>query len=398
MNILLLAKKPPYPSRDGESIAVMQMARGFANHGHQVTILYQNTDKHHFPVEDIPAEDADGIRFEAVSIHARISTAGIIKNLFTSEPYHVQRFRSHAYQEKVRALTDTQHFDIIQAEGLYLVQYLLRLPKKNNTLYIYRSHNLEHEIWQNVADNSTNPLKKLYLRMQAGRLRSYEVALLKGGIDGVVPISTADALYYKQVAPALPVHHAPTGMETGDPATAVRGKGLYFIGGLDWLPNREGLRWFMEEIWPIVYKAMPQLQLEIAGRNAPDDFASDLPEGIFFNGEVPDANAFALEKAICVVPLLSGSGMKIKIVEALAAGKAVVTTSKGAKGMPEGMDAHLHIADTPADFAALIIRLAGDPDATHEKGMLGQQYVMHTLANSAIAGRLIQFYQTLQRR
>lgn len=394
MRLLLLTKKPPYPARDGEAIAIFQMAKGLAELGHEVTILYMNTGKHHFPATEIPP--VPGITFVDVDVRAGISPIGALRNLLGNDPYHVDRFASRRFSETMRRLDDEQHFDVIQAEGLYLVQYLHQLSPDTRATRIYRSHNLEFEIWENVAAHQFNRFKKNYLQIQAKRLKEYELRVLGDGIDGILPISTVDTGYYKTKVPRIPSMHVPTGMDIpGERPGNSWGKDVYCIGGLDWLPNIEGLYWFFEAVWPRIREMLPEAHMHLAGRNAPKHFAETLPEGVTFYGEVPDAQAFAADKAVCVVPLLSGSGMKIKIAEAMAVGKVVVTTYKGAEGMPEGMDLHLYVADDPMEFAQLVVALLISPEATHDKGIDAQGYMLRNLSNSAIAERLTHFYQTL---
>lgn len=394
MRILLLAKKPPYPARDGEAIAIGQMAKGLADLGHAVTLLYMNTAKHHFPAAEIPP--MYGVTFISHEVRAGIGAIGALRNLLGTKPYHVDRFFSKSFKDKVLTLDAEHHFDVIQAEGLYLVQYLPLSGTDSVAKRIYRSHNLEFEIWQNVADHQFKKFRKRYLQIQANRLKSYELEVLKTHVDGVLPISTVDTGYYQTLMPKLACMHAPTGMEIpGASPNLVTGHDIYCIGGLDWLPNIEGLYWFFEAVWPKIKAMLPEATMHLAGRNAPKHFGEALPEGVKFYGEVPDAVAFAADKAVCVVPLLSGSGMKIKIAEAMAVGKVVVTTYKGAEGMPEGMDLHLYVADDPMEFAQLVTGLLLSPESTSDKGLDAQRYMMRNLSNSAIAERLIDFYQTL---
>jgi glycosyltransferase involved in cell wall biosynthesis len=353
-----------------------------------------NTAKHHFPAADIPA--TSGITFIAVDVRAGISPVGALRNLMGKKPYHVDRFASKRFHEKILQLDAQEHFDVIQAEGLYLVQYLQNLGPDCRASRMYRSHNLEFEIWDNVAEHQFNRFKKWYLKLQAKRLKEYELEALSNCVDGIIPISTVDTGYYKTKVARIACMHAPTGMEImGQRPGAAWGKDIYCIGGLDWLPNIEGLYWFFEAVWPRIREMLPEAKMHLAGRNAPKHFAESLPEGVTFYGEVPDAQAFAADKAVCVVPLLSGSGMKIKIAEAMAVGKVVVTTYKGAEGMPEGMDLHLYVADDPIEFAQLVVALLLSPESTHDKGIDAQGYMVRNLSNTAIAERLTHFYQTL---
>ncbi len=398
MRILLLAKKNPFPAKDGEAIAVLQMAKGLADAGCAVTVLYMNTPKHSCAAEDIPADLRERIRFYAVAVNNAVSVAGGLKSLVQPQPYHVTRFYSADFENLLLQLVQQNAFDIIQAEGLYLVQYFKQLRKYTQAKFIYRSHNIEAEIWENIADNTNNTIKKWYLHSQAKKLLHYEKHAAKFA-DAIVPIATADTLFYKQHFLQIPVHHAPTGVELNDAVqfeNAINTRALYFIGGLDWLPNVEGLQWFIEHVFPSVQQQFPEITLHIAGRNGGKMWEQLNNAQIIYHGEVDDAAAFASDKFICIVPLLSGSGMKIKIIEAMQLGKPVVTTLKGAKGMPDGIENHIYIANDATQFVQLLQQLLSHTEQAQLAAKKAQQFVLNNLSHREIANHLIHFYETLQ--
>lgn len=396
MHILLLSKKNPYPERDGEAIAIMQLAKGLAQNGAKVSVLYMNTPKHHFSVSEIPSELTQLINFYAVNVDNAITPIGAFKNLFTGTPYHVQRFYSSSYLATLQQLISTNHFDIIQAEGLYLTQYFNLIPKSENTRFVYRSHNIESEIWGNIAANNSNMIKKWYLQIQAKKLAQYEHNIPQN-IDAIVPISIADYQYYQQITKTIPLHHTPTGIELNqvEVSASVDFNTLYFLGGLDWLPNIEGLEWFIRDVFPIILTAAPATTLHIAGRNGDNRWKQIPRQQIIYHGEVENAQKFAADKYICIVPLLSGSGMKIKIIEAMHLGKPVVTTQKGAKGMPTGTELHFYIAADAQQFADTVIELLQSPEKVLQKTKLAQQFVDDTLSHLSITQTLIHFYQKI---
>lgn len=400
MHVLLLAKKNPYPDRDGEAIAVLQMAKGLAEAGCEVSVLYMNTPKHHCAVTEIPAALRKKITFYAVEVNNAVTAVGAIQSLVQRIPYHVNRFYSVDFKNKLLQLVQQHSFDIIQAEGLYLVQYFTALRIHTHAKLIYRSHNIEAEIWQNIGDNSAQNIKKWYLRKQAKKLLQYEKQITQF-IDAIVPIATADAIFYKQLNTTMPVHHAPTGVQlsaTVAESATINYNTLYFIGGLDWLPNVEGLQWFIHQVFATIQQQFPNVILHIAGRNGSNNWQQLNNTQIIYHGEVDDAAAFASDKYICVVPLLSGSGMKIKIIEAMHLGKPVITTQKGAKGMPDGIAAHIYIAHDAAQFITLLQQLLNNNNEAILNAKKAQQFVINTLSNRQIANQLIQFYQTLQQQ
>jgi len=392
MQILLLAKKPPYPTHDGEAIGVMQLAQGLADQGFKVHILYLNTGKHSYPPEKIPDT---GIQYHAVDHKAEVTLTGLFRSIFTRLPYHVTRFFSLKMVEKAEELARAIQFDIIQAESLYTIQCLLAI-RGYKGLRIYRSQNREFKIWKSLSEHSGNPLKRWYLGVQAKKLRTFENKI-SGQMDAILPVSTVEAEEYRNAQPSVPQHYAPTPVDIPQEEFPT-GDGLYFIGGLDWLPNQEGLRWFLKEVWPLVHAKFPHEKFHIAGRNAPHGFAATLPAGIVFHGAVPDAMAFSSDKRICIAPLLSGGGMKIKILEAMACGKPVVSTSKGAEGMPPGIADRIKIADSPMEFLRELTSYIEHASAARNDGKAARSFITENYSRKAVSAGVSAFYKTLLTR
>lgn len=423
MHILIVAKKPPYPARDGEAIAIRQMVKGLKQAGNTVFLLYLNTEKHRANEQDV-ANDL-GISVHAIEALTQATNFGALRNLLSDLPYHVERFAITELSAAIYTHLKTYPDTILQCEGLFtLVSAYVALvglhtgeakityfvpdraaavappvlpqPAQKQPLFVYRSHNLEFEIWRDLAKNTRGKLKKRYFEIQSKRLEAFERHILRE-VHAILPISRADAQWYTENRPEKPLYYAPTGMDMRPLAEIpVKAESLYFIGGMDWLPNLEGLLWFKEKVWPILQSASAAITFEYAGRNAPVDFATQWPAGCTFHGEVPDADAFAADKAICIVPLLSGSGMKIKIAAAMAAGKMVVTTSKGAAGLPEGMEKFICIADSPEAFAQAILQGINNPGYARTLGLEAREFVHQHLNNPKLGMQLTQFYQTLR--
>ncbi len=397
MHVLLLAKKNPWPPKDGEAIAILQMAKGLTANGNRVTVIYMNTPKHHFDAWEIPPISEEPIFFEGIWVDSTIKPLAAFLNIFKKTPYHVERFFNQNYLNKVLALVQREHFDIIHAEGLYLVQYLPIIKKNTTAKSVYRSHNRESEIWANLAVHTSNTFKKWYMQLQAKKLKRYEKNTTKQ-LDAVVPISLTDAIYYKEFIADEKVFYSPTGIDPDNIPVNFQepeSNDLYFIGGLDWLPNTEGLTWFIKSIFPAIKKLFPEIQLHIAGRNAPIWLAQLHKPGIVFHGEVQDAILFIRNKFINIVPLLSGSGMKLKILEAMAAGKQVITTPKGADGMPAGISEHIAIAESAEDFIELLAQLITNKQQTLKHAKIAKEFAIQHLNNTALTHQLTQFYSTL---
>jgi glycosyltransferase involved in cell wall biosynthesis len=194
------------------------------------------------------------------------------------------------------------------------------------------------------------------------------------------------------------MHTVPTGVDTRELApdnSQVEFPSVFHIGALDWGPNLEGLQWFFSKAWPIVLDRFPDLSFYLAGRNAPSSIKNaDYPNMIFL-GEVDDAYAFMRSKAIMIVPILSGSGMRIKIVEGMALKKTIITTTIGTEGINTTNRKNILVADNPEDFAGAICELLENPRFYNEIGENACTFVRENYDNLAITKACTDFFQRL---
>jgi glycosyltransferase involved in cell wall biosynthesis len=396
MKILQLTNKPPYPDKDGGAIATLNLTRGLARNGHEVTVLFMYTLKHAVKIGEIPPEVRNLADFRDVFVPAAISAPAALANLlFSGQPYNAVRFISGDYSEALKKLLLEKKFDIIQLEGLYLCPYIPLIRKYSEALIAYRAHNVEHEIWERTMA-LTAGFKKFYIRNLAARIRKFELKWLNH-YDLLVPITERDGNILNRLGNLKPVHVSPTGinketMKSG--RTTIEFPSLFHLGSLEWAPNQEGLLWFLHQCWPKIRERFPDLKFYIAGRNAPGWLIArfNLP-GVVFEGEVADAYTFMDSRAIMAVPLLSGSGMRIKIIEGMAMGKAIVSTSTGAEGIGTTHNKNIMIADTPEEFTDAICRLVTGRELFNSLSRESILFIHENFDNLAIAGKLAGFYK-----
>ncbi len=395
MRILQISNKLPYPPKDGGSIATFSMARAFADLGHEVTILAMNTSKHYFDPQNIPDTIQDKIHFLAVDTDTRISPLDALKNLLTSDfPYNAQRFITRDFSRQLNRLLRDEHFDVIQLEGLYVAPYTEEIRKESNALVSMRAHNVEHEIWERTSKQSRF-LKKKYLQILTDRIRRMEKQYINS-YDVLVPITERDGNRFRELGCHLPLFHAPTGIfteELNPDRSGIDFPSVFHIGALDWSPNQEGIFWFLEKVWPELHRNHPDLKFYIAGRNAPPQISNIKTPGVVFLGEVEDAYEFMRSKAIMIVPLLSGSGMRIKIIEGMALGKTIVSTSIGTEGIATTHEKNLLIADDPENFVKEIIGLLENFDKFDQLGRNAVDFVNKNYDNMVITRSLLEFYK-----
>lgn len=352
MRILQLCNKFPYPLKDGAAIASTYLAKAYAELNHEVSLLSMNTSKHWFDIKQLPDHFDHYQDIYTVFVDNHIRPLDALLNLFTEKSYHVERFKSKVFTQNLREILLNTHFDVIQLESLYLMPYAPVIREcAPDSLLVLRAHNVEHEIWERVAENS-NPLKKWYLQQITPRLELYEKTQLNK-CDLVVAISERDLKAFRQLGLQKPATVTPIGLDTRDYAPDNRSfhrpLSLSFIGSLDWMPNQEGLKWFLDSVWlPVLAPRFPELTFHIGGRTAPAWLRTLNMERVVFHGEVPDAAGFLNEHSIMVVPLLSGGGMRAKILEGMALGKVVISTRLGMEGIHAENGRECLLADDPA--------------------------------------------------
>jgi glycosyltransferase involved in cell wall biosynthesis len=396
MRILQLMNKVPWPSKDGGAIACMNMTKGFSMLGHEVTVLSMNTSKHHIRFKDMPANIRSKADFRLVEVPASINWLdGALNLLFSKLPYNAQRFISDEFSVQLIKLLTEKQFDVIQLEGLYLCPYIPAIRKYSKALVAYRAHNIEYEIWERTATLSEG-LRSNYIRNLSKRIKRFEISYLNK-YDILVPITDRDGQILDALGNVKPRHTSQTGIDFASlvpTAKKLEFPSLFHIGALDWAPNQEGLIWFFEHCWSKIHGENPQMKFYLAGRNAPDWFERRIKlQGVVYLGEINDAYDFMNSKAIMVVPLFSGSGMRIKIIEGMALGKPIVTTDIGTEGIPTENGKNILVANNVDQFIDAITRLINDRELSDQIGRNAIGFIQEKFDNLSQAGALIEFYK-----
>lgn len=399
IKILVLSKKFPYPLKDGETIAIYNLCKALSENGAEVTLLAMNTSKHYYAESGIP----EGYEFfraiYSVDVDNRLRWYDALWNLLRGKSYHITRFNSNAFNEKLTELISTHYFDFIQLETLYLAPYLKTIRAISSAKISMRAHNVEHEIWKRITDNEKSWLKKWYLDLLTRQLYQYEKAKLNE-YDLLVAISEKDLRNFKKLGLQKPSKSIPIGINPGQycPDFTTFHREVVtcsFIGSLDWMPNIEGLSWFLEQVLPILRGHLGEKSIHIAGRNTPDWLLrNELPE-LVVHGEVEDARLFINNHQVMLVPLLSGSGMRAKIIEGMALGRAVITTSLGLEGIPATHLSEVLVADTPEDFAAVLSKCLHREFDLEAIGGRARQFIESNFNLVPIGAELLNAFEEL---
>ncbi len=395
MKILQLCNKFVYPPKDGGAIGIFNYTKAFSLNGCEVTMLAMNTSKHPYDINNLPEEIKKLAQFISIDVDNRIKPFAALSCLLQNKSYNIERFISEAYNDALIDILHKNKFDVIQLEGLFLSPYIETIRAFSDATVVMRSHNIEHEIWERSAKNEKSFLKRWYLNVLARQLRNYEIARLNK-YDLVTSVTERDEQMLKSFGCELPIHVCPAPY---DETVLVPDKSkaefpsLFFIGALDWMPNVEGLEWFLKNVWPIITAKFPNLCFYIAGRNA-NKAKLTLSKNCIVVGEVDNAYNFMNSKGIMIVPLLSGSGIRVKIIEGMALGKTIVTTTLGAEGIPCKDGQNILIADTPEAFAEKIIKCLTDKISYLIIGDNALQFAKQRFSSQEIVKKLIAFFES----
>ena len=393
MKILLLCNKSPFPPKEGGPMAMHAILTGLIDAGHQVKILTFSSNK--FPASDLPEALSKDI--ETVAINLKINPFEAFLNLFSKKSLHVVRFIKKEMTQKLIALLSAETFDIVQLESVFMTSYIDVIRKHSGAKIILRAHNVESLIWDRMMHRHKNPVKKRYLRLLGKRLRNYEMNILNR-VDGIVPISKVDLDYFVGFGCQTPMISIPFSINTEKFQDATFGTpepaSFFHIGSMDWMPNLEGIRWFLEFIWSSIYEKNPQATFYLAGRNMPEWLKRLQCPGVVIVGEVADAHEFIRSKTVLVVPLLSGSGIRIKIIEGMACMRPVLTTSIGAEGITYTNEKDIMIADTHNAFIEKAQKLIDSPALCEEIGKAAHHLIMNNYDTKKIIADLTGFYQS----
>lgn len=401
MNILQICHKPPFPPVDGGCIAMNNITQGLLQKGHRVKVLAISTQKHPYKVDAIPKEYLNQTEAEITYIDTNVTIGGALLQLLKNKSYHISRFYSSEFEKKIINTLTHSSFDIIHLESLFVTPYLDAIRKHTDSKIILRAHNVEYKIWQQNASTGINPLRVLYLKILAKQLKRYEVKLLNN-YDGIATITLDDKQKYLELGCKIPIADIPLGLDVDEYKqkkeiykSPKQELSIFHIGAMDWLPNRQGIKWFFDNVWQELSNSHPELKCYVAGRKMPSWLKQLKMNSVFVIEEVADAQEFMLSHGIMIVPLLSGGGLRVKIIEAMALGITVVSTATGASGIKCVHHKNILIANTPEEFINMIKWAISDTESASQIGSNAQKLASEYYDNEIITSKLLNFYHQI---
>ncbi len=399
MNILILSHRVPFPQNGGYPIVVCNTIRGLVNLGHTVSLVALNAKKnnHHENSED-DNDLLSKINYRAYDIDINVSVFEVAVNLFSRTSFNIDRYYDPEFERLLIGTLKKTSYDIIQFEGLLVSLYLSTVRKNTTAKLIYRAHNIENQIWERLSQQKNDPFKKSYLKMHAKRIKNYELLQLNN-FDGIAVFTGQDKSTLLEYGTKIPIEILPVGINLDHykpDFSKTEFPSLFFLGSLDWLPNREGIEWFLENFHKELTEGDLRVRFYVAGNDIPERFDDyEVMGKIFIQGEVDDALEFVNSKSIMIVPLLSSGGMRVKIVEGMAMQKCIISTSLGAEGINYEHGVNILIANNQDEFYDAIKICITDEEYCKQIGLNARKLIEEQHDVNKVTKNLVEFYNSI---
>jgi len=366
MRILHLCNKVPFPGRDGSSIAMESLIRIEHNAGHNIHVIALNTNKH-FVSNPKPIDSS--VILECFNVNLLPGPFTFIYHCLNNRSYFASRFYSTEVASAIKKVS--KNIDLIVVDSIYMSVYN---KSWGDTPFIIRTHNVEHQIWERTLSSTKLSFKNIFIQWQTRKLKKWETNLIRG--SRVWPITEADSVSIKKLgAKSTEVFPCTFNHEKTWTFSGSASNKLYHLGALDWEPNIIGMNWFVKSVIP---KISDKIQITVYSNIWPDSIEQH--ETINWNNSYTRDIPFQ-DYGIFIAPLLSGSGMRIKLLEAMSRGKAIVTTTIGAEGLLCKNKMHLYIADTAEEFATAISELYNDSNYRYQMGTRAREHAVNNFSD-----------------
>lgn len=389
MRVLVVALQFPFPPRSGVNMRVYQLMRQIARQ-HEVTLL-----SYARPTQRVDVA-ALGREFPVHVVERRpprqiARRASQLRSLASTQPFSAREFHTPEMEGAIHDLCRGGSFDIVQLEGALLCG--LAMP--DGPVVVLDEHNIDYEVFQRMCESERSAVRRIFHRLEYQRFRSFERRAWTR-VHGCAVTSEREDPIVRSAAPSTPTGVVPNGVDLEYFAPSeepVAPKTLVFNGTLDYRPNLDAAHHLVGKIWPRVRDRCPDAELTIVGRGSDAELRRLRRDGVVVTGEVPDLRPYLRHAAIVGVPVRMGGGTRLKVVEGLAMGKAMVSTTLGCEGVAVRDGEHLLIADGAEAFAARVLELFADQARADALGATGRRLIEDQYSWERVGARLDRLYR-----
>jgi glycosyltransferase involved in cell wall biosynthesis len=392
LNVLLLTQVLPYPPDSGPKVKTWNVLKYLARNHHVTLVSFVRGDQ---------SREVAFLRQYCAAVYTvpmprgpLLDAQALVRSLLTGQPWMMVRDDVPAMRHLLARLTAEKQFDVVHADQLNMAQYASRVPDARKILDEHNALWLLYErLWQTLG---LGP-KKLLLGRDWPLLQAYEGEMCRT-FDAVLAVSEEDKLALEQaIGGPSDITVIPIAIDMDEVPEVSRqpeANHILHIGTMYWPPNVEGVRWFAEQVYPLIRAACPDVTFDIVGARPPQEIQrlAAAGQGINVTGYVPDPAPYLEQAAVMVVPVRAGGGMRVKILNAFAQGLPVVSTTIGCEGIAVEPGRHLLVADSPEDFAQSTIRLLNDRRAADALGHNGRMLIQSTYDYRAACRPLDRVY------
>lgn len=402
MKVLFLSQIVPYPPHGGVLQRGYNLIREIGKYNETHLLAFVHPDILGTPdlIEDSrKVLERHCVSVQYFSLWPKRSTvhklAAFGAGFLYPQPFSVLAHRSGSYAQAVRRLVAANAVDLLHVDTIGLAPYRKLVPALPCVL---THHNIESQLMARRAQVETAPLHKLYVGLQAQRLRAYEAGL-SPLFDMNIMMSPNDADELRGIAPSVATAIVPNGVDTDYFTPSIEGhdKACIYTGGMNMYANKDAVLYFLREIWPAIRRDHPDATFYAIGQDPPRELREHAQHdtSVVVTGYVDDVRPYVRKAAVYVVPLRVGGGTRLKVLDALAQGKAIVSTSLGCEGIGVSNGKNIQIEDEPARFAARVSALFGDAAERKRLGTAARELAESTYGWAAIGVELQRVYETV---
>jgi len=385
----------PYPLTDGGAIGIYNITKSLAELGHEITLVT-------FPLDD---ESETREALAAISKYAKIEMVSkplparwqvLLRTMFRGA-YPIERRMMPEMFALLKQILERERFDIVHVDHAHMGRYGLWLKQEYGLPIVLREHNFEALIYERFAKTEPNPAKRFIAAIHGKRLKREEIHFLKN-FDAIAAITNEDAELMRRAAPDANIRVIPAGVDTDyfHPSDLPEDPNrILWIGSLAWDPNYDAVRYFLTSIFPLILQEKPNSKFDVIGTESRRlrKYAAPFGERVRLLGRVPDVRDYLARSAVLVVPLRIGGGMRLKLLDFFAAGKAVVATSIAAEGNKGQDRLHILLRNDPESFAEGIVELLASDAFRKTLGGNARTLVLEVYSWNRIAQELTNLYE-----
>lgn len=392
MNVLIVDEEVPWPLNTGKRLRTYNLVQRLQQNHHITYLCYgaPNAQLPACPNVTVVTLPSPIIEQKGASFYW-----ALLENLFSPNPYIVDRHYSKQLAEKVTTLITENRFDLLHCEWT---------PYSENIKHLFGSlpailsaHNVEAQIWERYFLTERNLLKKAYIYLQWKKLVRYE-SRIAASYSAIAVVSEPDRAVFVEAYGCPQTEVVPNGVDEqyfAPLSAALRPGSMVFTGSMDWRPNQDGVRYFIEEVFPLIRQQMPFATFTVVGRKPPQWLVElgAATDGVAVTGTVDDVRPYIAQSVLYVVPLRVGGGSRLKILEALAMKKVVLSTSVGAEGLMVEEGCTILLRDTPQAMADAACRILGNPSAFSHLGEAGRDLILQHYTWDSIASTMADLWR-----